>query len=138
MQGLALRRIAILVSSVLLLALVLLSFRVVNTAAPTIALKGQVKGIGQSTPVAFEVRDPKYQLKSLEVEVRQGGQAFQVPYAGQVRTVGQPHWWSPAPGFHADMTARVGRKQIPALREGTATLHITAVNNSWGRFFRGG
>jgi murein DD-endopeptidase MepM/ murein hydrolase activator NlpD len=32
----------------------------------------------------------------------------------------------------------VGRKPIPALQEGKATLEITALNNSWGWFFRGG
>jgi len=138
LPGLTLRRGTVALSFVFLVVLLLLGFKVLNTASPTIALKGQVKGIGQSTLIAFEVRDPKYQLKSLRVEVRQGGQAYQIPYTGQVLTGRRPHWWSTTQGFDAGMTTHVGRKQIPTLREGTATLHITAINNSWGRFFRGG
>lgn len=131
-------RVVASVSLVLLLFLVVLSFKVFSTAAPTIVLKEPLKGIGQSTLVEFEVHDPKYRLKSLRVEVRQGGQSFQVPFTGQILTVKKPHWWSSVQGFQAGMSARVGRKQIPVLQEGLATLHITAVNDSWGRFFRGG
>ena len=32
----------------------------------------------------------------------------------------------------------MGREVIPALKEGHATVRITALNDSWGRFFRGG
>jgi hypothetical protein len=35
-------------------------------------------------------------------------------------------------------TVLVGREVIPVLKEGRATVHITALNDSWGRFFRGG
>src|SRR5215831_16102520 len=100
------RRGSVLLSFVLLFVLALLGFKALDRSAPIIALKGQVKGIGQSTPIAFEVRDPKYQLKSLQVEVRQGGQAYQVPYSGQVLTRTRPHWWSPQ-GFDANMTTHV-------------------------------
>ncbi len=131
-------RLAVLVSLVFLLTLVILGFKVFSTAAPTIVLKGQLKGIGQNTPVDFEVRDPKYRLKNLQVEVRQAGKAFQVPFTAVIGSVTGPHFWSRVPGVQADVHARVGRKQIPALQEGQVTLHVTAVNNSWGHFFRGG
>jgi murein DD-endopeptidase MepM/ murein hydrolase activator NlpD len=123
---------------VCLLVLVALGFKVLDTAAPAIVLKGSLKGIGLNTPVEFEVRDPKYRLKSLQVEIRQGGQTFQVPFTFLSFSVTGPHWWSRGRGFQADVHARMERKQLPALQEGQATLHITAVNNSWGRFFRGG
>ena len=35
-------------------------------------------------------------------------------------------------------TVLVGREVIPELKEGQATVRITATNDSWGRFFRGG
>jgi hypothetical protein len=135
---LALRRVGVVVLFVLSLLLALLGYKVFDTAAPAIVLKEPPKGIGLNTPIAFEVRDPKYRLKRLEVEVQQGGQRFQVPFTNQMSTVGPLHWWSRGQGFQASIVTRIGRKQIPALQEGQARLHITAVNNSWGRFFRGG
>jgi hypothetical protein len=131
-------KVAIIACLVLLLVLVLLGLKIFNTAASTIALKGSLKGIGLNTPLEFEIRDSKYRLKSLQVEVRQGGQTFQVPFTFLMASVTGPHWWSREQGFQANVRSRVGRKQVPALQEGQATLHITVVNNSWGRFFRGG
>ncbi len=131
-------RVAVIVATALLLILVALGFRVLDTTAPTIALQSQLKGIGQNTLVEFNASDPKYRLKSLNVEVRQSDHTYEVPFSTLMAPVKPQHWWSRAQGFQVHVAAYVGRKPIPALEEGKATVEITAVNNSWGRFFRGG
>jgi murein DD-endopeptidase MepM/ murein hydrolase activator NlpD len=52
----------------------------------------------------------------------------------------QPWWrfWSSRRGSSLTWTVPIGRKDIPDLKEGRAGLRIIAVNDSWGRFFRGG
>lgn len=125
----------------LFLAFVVLGVKLFSTSAPDIRIDGPLKGIGQSTPIQFEVRDAKHRVKSVQVEVRQGGRAFQVPYSEIMFGKGPPAWWKFWSGpreYSLGVATRVGRKEIPELQEGRATLHITALNDSWGRFFRGG
>jgi murein DD-endopeptidase MepM/ murein hydrolase activator NlpD len=126
---------------VLILALLVLVLKLASTAAPSIRIEGQVKGIGQSTPVKFEVSDSRHDVKIVEVDVRQNGKAFSVVVAPTAASAPSPPWWkiwSPRPESRWVVTAQVGRKEIPELQEGRATLEIAAVNDSWGRFFRGG
>ena len=127
----------ILVLVILLLMVFLLGWRVLSKAAPTVQLQGQLKGIGQSTPVVFAVTDPRHSLKRVQVELRQGDRTFPVMDA----TLPTPSWWkfwSRAGKTEVILTVRVGRKEFPELQEGRAALHFTATNDSWGRFFRGG
>ena len=127
----------ILVLVILLLMVFLLGWRVLSKAAPTVQLQGQLKGIGQSTPVVFAVSDGRHNLKRVQVELRQGNQTFPVMDA----TLPTPSWWkfwSRAGKTEVILTVRVGRKEFPELQEGRAALHFTATNDSWGRFFRGG
>jgi murein DD-endopeptidase MepM/ murein hydrolase activator NlpD len=57
---------------------------------------------------------------------------------GAVRAPSWWKFWSHHVESSATYTASVGRKEIPDLKEGSARLIVTATNNSWGRFFRGG
>lgn len=128
--------VVLLVIFVVLLAV--LGMKVTSKASPTIELHGRLKGVGQSTPVEFEVRDTQHRVKSVQLEIRQGGRVFVVPVAG-VTTEAPTRWWkSQRPESKTTVQTRVGRKEIPDLQEGRATIVMTATNDSWGRFFRGG
>jgi len=112
-------------------------WKIFSHAAPSIQLRGQLKGIGQSTPVALTITDHQHRVKRVQVELRQGERTVPV----MDMTLPTPPWWefwSRAGQNKADFTVRLGRKEIPSLQEGRATLHIAATNDSWGRFFRGG
>jgi len=126
---------------VLLLAITVLALKVTNREAPSIDVQRAIRGIGVSTPVELRVHDSHYRIKSILVEVRQGERTFQVPVNWSALGVGTVKWWkfwSRHVECSATFTASVGRKEIPDLKEGSATLVVTATNASWGRFFRGG
>jgi len=126
---------------VLLLAIAILALKITNREAPSIAMQRDIRGIGVSTPVELKVHDLHYRIKLVVVEVRQGDRAFQIPVESSAWVVRAPKWWkfwSRDVDSSATFQASVGRKQIPGLKEGSARLIVTATNNSWGRFFRGG
>ena len=126
---------------VLLLVITGLVLKVTNREAPSIEMPGAIRGIGVSTPVEFRVHDSRYRIKSVVLEVRQGDRTYQVPMESSAWPVPTSKWWkfwSRHAGSGATFKASVGRKAIPDLKEGSATLIVTATNNSWGRFFRGG
>ncbi len=122
---------------VFLIVLIALVWKISSRAAPVIQIQGEVKGLGMSTPVTFEVRDARHHLKQIQVEVVQGGQTF-VVLASKLPTPAWWKFWSRAGTKQTTLTARAGRREIPNLQEGRATLVIAANNDSWGRFFRGG
>lgn len=125
----------------LLLIVLGVGWKVFSTEAPTLRLQGQVKGIGRNTLLNFEVRDAHHAIKSIRLEVEQDGKSFQVSIHEVTFGAGpQPWWkfWAPPKEYSVAVTAPVGRQTLPELREGKATLHLTALNDSWGRFFRGG
>jgi len=122
---------------VVLTPLLLLGWKVLSQAAPSIQLAKPVKGIGQDSPLVIRVVDADHRLRRIEVTVRQGDRTF----AAMESNLELPPWWkfwSGAGRKEAEFKTHVGRKQIAELQEGRATLHITATNDSWGRFFRGG
>jgi murein DD-endopeptidase MepM/ murein hydrolase activator NlpD len=126
---------------VLLLVIAGLALKVTNREAPSIDLQGVIRGIGVSTALELRVHDSHYHLKSVVLEVRQGDRTYQVPMESSAWAVPAVKWWkfwSRHVESGATFKARVGRKQIPDLKEGSAILIVTATNNSWGRFFRGG
>ena len=114
-----------------------MGWKVASRAAPTIQLQGQLKGIGQSTPVPFGVTDTQHRIKRVQVELRQNERTFLVL---DTSFPTRAWWkvWSRGGLNDARLAIRVGRKELPELQEGRATLHITATNDSWGRLFRGG
>jgi len=126
---------------VLCLVVVILGLKLTNRAAPAIAMQRDIRGIGVSTPVEFRVHDSSYRIKSVAVYVRQGDRTFQIPVETTAESIHLPQWWklwSRRVESSATYRASVGRKAIPDLKEGSARLIVTATNNSWGRFFRGG
>ena len=86
-----------------------------------------------------EARDSKHHVKWIALELIQDGHFL---HRAETRPAfePQPWWrfWSSRRGSDLTWTVPIGRKDIPDLKEGRAGLHIIAVNDSWGRFFRGG
>ncbi|MFB3916744.1 MAG: M23 family metallopeptidase [Terriglobales bacterium] len=124
---------------ILFFVVILVGWKAFSTEAPAIQLKRTLKGIGQSTPVELEITDPHNQIRSLKVEVLQSGRTFPVTQTS-FTPAPRPWWkfWAKTPGARQSVSVQVGRKQVAELQEGRATLVITAKNDSWGRFFRGG
>ena len=125
----------------LVLAIILITVivKVASHQGPTVVLSKPAKGLGQRTEIVMEAKDEKHNLKLVSVEVVQAGQ---VVHQANLALSTRPHrwwkFWSRGPASTANWTVPVGREVIPGLKEGRATVHITALNDSWGRFFRGG
>jgi len=119
--------------------LLLLVVKVASRQAPSILLPKPPKGLGQRSELVVNVSDPKHNLKSVTVEVVQDGQVI---HQENLVISARPHrwwkFWSAGPVSSTSWTVLVGREVIPALKEGHATVRVTALNDSWGRFFRGG
>ena len=124
---------------VLATLIMLLAFKVTSRQAPTILLPKTPKGLGQRAELVVNASDAKHNLKMLTVEVAQDGQVI---HQDNLVITARPHrwwkFWSAGPVSSTTWTVLVGREVIPVLKEGRATVHITALNDSWGRFFRGG
>lgn len=117
---------------IILLILVGLSLKLFSNPAPSIKLAEAIRGLGLSRTVEFIIHDPRYAIKNVRVEVDQNGHAFPVPVTIQQRLEAK------GGGYTVRASAQVGRRGVPQLRQGRATLRVVALNNSWGRFFRGG
>lgn len=125
----------------LILAVILgaLILKLASTQAPTLLIPKLPKGLGQKTELVVQATDGKHNLKSLAVEVTQNGQV--IHRSNLVITARSHRWWKfwgSNPPSETKWTVLVGREVAPQLKEGRATLRITALNDSWGRFFRGG
>jgi len=134
-------RAVVFLAVVVVLAIAILALKLTNREAPVIEMQPEIRGIGVNTPVDLRVHDSNYRIKSAVVEVRQGDRTFQIPTQGGAEEVREPKWWkfwTRHVESSAILHANVGRKSIPDLKEGSARLTVTATNNSWGRFFRGG
>jgi murein DD-endopeptidase MepM/ murein hydrolase activator NlpD len=126
---------------VVLILVVMLGIKVFSQEAPAIRLMSHVKGIGKSTTLQFEVADPEHRIQRVSVRIEQNGQVFKLPVAEASAGAAKTPWWKfwgPRPASRVAVTTHAGQKEIPALKQGRARLVIVAVNNSWGRFFRGG
>lgn len=126
---------------VIVTGIVILGWKAFSHEAPVIKLVGSVKGIGKQTAIEFTVRDKKYSLKNVSLDLQQGNRKFSVPLMSEIHNVPAPSWWefwARRQASSGDFKALIGQKSIPDLKEGHATLDIVAANNSWGRFFRGG
>jgi murein DD-endopeptidase MepM/ murein hydrolase activator NlpD/Na+-transporting methylmalonyl-CoA/oxaloacetate decarboxylase gamma subunit len=124
---------------VLLVVLVALVRSVTSREGPTIIFKKLPKGLSQRTELVVGAQDEQHNVKALAVEVVQEGQVVhQVGMAFSARPRRWWKFWSRGPVSTAIWTLPVGHEAIPGLKEGRATLRITALNDSWGRFFRGG
>jgi hypothetical protein len=83
----------ILLLLVFLVAVIGLAWKVTSRAAPLIQLKAPIRGLRQSVPIDFAVRDPQHHVKRVRVEVRQGGRSFAV----LDRVLPTPAWWKAIP-----------------------------------------
>jgi murein DD-endopeptidase MepM/ murein hydrolase activator NlpD len=134
-------RAAIALFAILFCILLGLVLKLSSTAAPSIRFEAKPKGIGLNTPLKFEVRDRAHRVKAVQVEVLQNGKIYTVAPQATNLTASRGSWWklwSKRPESHCSFTAQVGRKAVRDLQQGRAKLHLAAVNDSWGRFFRGG
>jgi murein DD-endopeptidase MepM/ murein hydrolase activator NlpD len=130
----------VLIFFVLVLAVIFvaLGLKVASRQGPALVLNKSPKGLGIKTELVVEASDAKHNVKALGVEVVQAGQ---VVHQARINFTARPHrWWKfwPGPASTAEWTVPVGREVIPGLKEGRATVRILALNDSWGRFFRGG
>jgi hypothetical protein len=116
-----------------------LAFKVASRQGPAVILPKQPKGLGRKTELVVNASDAKHNLKTLTVEVVQAGQVI---HQSTLIISERPHrwwkFWSAGPVSATTWNVLVGREVIPELKEGGATVRITALNDSWGRFFRGG
>ena len=131
--------VVIFLLAVLAAICMVLVFKVASTQGPTILLPKPPKGLGQRSELLVNAKDAKHNLKSLAVEVVQEGQVI---HQSNLVISARPHrwwkFWSAGPLSTTDWTVLVGREVVPSLKEGRATVRIIALNDSWGRFFRGG
>ncbi|HEY6293204.1 MAG TPA: M23 family metallopeptidase [Terriglobia bacterium] len=116
----------------------LVGWKAVQNQGPAIALKNQPKGLGQSTQLAIEVRDAKHNVRQIKLAVSQNGRLLYG--AALSASTGPVRWWKFWSHQESvlDWTAPLNRRLMAGLTEGSATLEISATNDSWGRFFRGG
>lgn len=123
---------------VLLVILITMGWKVMQNQGPAITVKNQPKGLGQNSPLVIEARDRRHNVRMIYVEVLQNGRS--VHRVGLAASVHPAPWWKPGSRPESVFTGTVplGRKFIPGLTEGQATVEIAATNDSWGRFFRGG
>jgi murein DD-endopeptidase MepM/ murein hydrolase activator NlpD len=124
--------------AILLVIVLLLGWKLVQNQGPDVDLHNPPKGLGQSTQLSIGARDSRHNVSRINVAVFQDGR--QLYGAGISTNTGPIHWWKfwSRPVSTLDWTAPLNRKLMSGLKEGTATLEITATNDSWGRFFRGG
>ena len=113
------------------LILIVVGFKLTGNPAPVIQPTQPLTGIGLSRTVKFRIHDPHYRITRVNIEVRQSGHSFTAPVSVKPAA-------GKTPGQTVYATAEVGRQEIPGLNPGRATLVVTALNDSWGRFFRGG
>ena len=126
----------IVILSIIFIALL---FKVMSRQGPAISLPTPPKGLGLKTELEVDAKDAKHNLKDLAVEVVQDGRV--VHKENLVISDRPQRWWKPwsaGPESATKWKVLVGREVIPELKEGHATLRISARNDSWGRFFRGG
>jgi murein DD-endopeptidase MepM/ murein hydrolase activator NlpD len=109
----------ILLALVVVIILAIFGFLWFSGKSPSLKLVPPVTAIANATPVTVEVDDP-HGVKSFEAELRQNG---------QTQVVGQDKTASSQPS--RTYSFAVGKKQVAFLKEGTATLVITATSKDF-------
>jgi len=124
--------------AILAVIILLVGWKAAQNQGPSLAIPNRPQGLGQSTQLGIQARDARHNVTRINIEVFQGGRQL---YGAGIRTNAGPiHWWKFwSHGVSTlEWTAPLSRKLMPSLAQGTATIEITAANDSWGRFFRGG
>lgn len=128
----------IFLATALAVVIVLIGWKVLQNQGPSLSIANPPRGLGQSTQFAVKVRDDRHNVRRIALDVSQNGHAL---YHTETTDASSPvRWWKPwSKAVSAvDWTAPLNRRLMPQLAEGSATVQITAVNDSWDRFFRGG
>ncbi len=125
---------------VVVIAVSFLGWAVVRNQGPVIRLVRPVKTIGVATPVEFSVTDSAHAIKRAQLGIEQNGRKFILIFTAVKTALPKRAAWKfwQGSGSEWQVHAVAGKRTAPALADGAATLRLVAVNNSWGRFFRGG
>ena len=99
------------------LAVLLLVFFVARSATPVVDLPSTITSLGQATPVAAHVRDPRG-IRKLQAFVEQNGARYQVFEMAQ-----------PSKSTDNTWSFTAGTKTTPQLQEGNAKLIVEATSN---------
>ena len=124
--------------AILLVIILLVGWKAVQNQGPALVISNQPKGLGQSTQLSIQAHDSRHNVTRISIEVVQGGHPL---YGAGISANTRPiHWWKfwSHPMSTLEWTVPLSRKLMPSLAQGNASLEITATNDSWGRFFRGG
>ena len=129
---------AIFLGVILVIIIILIGWKVLQNQGPSLLLHNQPRGLGQSTQLAIEARDRKHNVRRITLDVSQNGHALY--HTESLAPAGPVRWWKAWSKAESvvDWTAPLNRRLISGLSEGSATIQIAAINDSWGRFFRGG
>ncbi|HEV2417489.1 MAG TPA: hypothetical protein VGX94_06775, partial [Terriglobia bacterium] len=123
---------AVIALMVILLLILFSVFKLTRNPAPTIKLAEPVAGIGLNSTVRLILHDAGHRITRVRVEVGQEGKWHEAPVTGKALPAAKHG------GYTVEAAAQVGRRAIPQLTPGRAEIRVTALNDSWGRFFRGG
>lgn len=126
---------AVIVVIIIILIVLEVVLKLFSNPAPTIKPAEAIQGIGLSRTVNFIIHDARYRITRVEVAVVQGFHTFPAPVT--VKNV-SPTATRGSKGMTVEASAQIGRREMPQLQQGRATIRVVAVNNSWGRFSRGG
>jgi Peptidase family M23 len=124
--------------AILIVVILLVGWKAIQNQGPEVTIQNLPKGLGQSTQLSIQARDARHNVRRLNIAVLQSG--HELYGAGMSTNSGPIHWWK----FWShtvstlDWKVPLSRKLMPSLAQDRATLEITATNDSWGRFFRGG
>jgi hypothetical protein len=131
-------RVSLSLLAILIAVVLLVGWKAVQNQGPALAIPNQPKGLGQSTQLSIQARDTRHNVTRIDIELSQGGrQLYRAGISTNAETI---HWWKfwSHPVSTLDWTVPLSRKLMPSLAPGGATVEISATNDSWGRFFRGG
>ncbi|MGH9444407.1 MAG: hypothetical protein ACRD3O_01495, partial [Terriglobia bacterium] len=116
---------------IIIVIIIYAGLQMLRNPAPTIRPAEALAGIGLGRTVKFTIHDPRYRITQVGIAVLQAGRVFNAPVTvEETREKGR--------GFTAEASAPIGRREMPQLEQGRATIRVAAMNDSWGRFFRGG
>ena len=131
-------RAGIFLATILAIIMLAVLWKALQNQGPIIMITNAPNGLGQSTQLQIETRDSKHSVRRIYLQLFQNGR--QVYQVGAGWSAPPSRWWTirSRPESTTTWNVPLNRRLIPELAEGRATLEITATNDSWGRFFRGG
>jgi len=92
--------------------------------APTVSIRAELPGIGKRTPIAIAVEEPGRGLASFKVELLQG-ERVELLEEREYKPLDPWLFWGQRV-THEELTLEVGSESVKGLREGLATIRVTA------------